>query len=303
MANAMNRRRFLAISAASAATSMAAPVLAATGARWRGIALGAPATMKLTGLSQQQARPVFQAVEAEIARLEQVFSLFREDSEVARLNRVGRVSMPSPDLLEVLSLCDRLHVATDGTFDPTIQPMWLALAQGQNLAAAQALTGWHNLQFDTSQVHLTRPGMAITLNGVAQGYITDRVAAVLRDRGLDNILIDVGEVAALGGRPDGQDWRAGIADPNGHLVHQITLRDRSLATSAPLGTVLDSSGTVGHILDPRPEQHVAKHLLVSVSADNAAVADGLSTALCLLEKSRATAAISAFAGARIEYLT
>lgn len=302
MANPLNRRRFLTLSAAAASVG-AFPAQAAQISRWRGTALGASASMILTGMPEAKAQAVFRAVEDEVARLEQVFSLYRETSEISRLNRDGRLSMPSPDLLDVLSLSARLHSATNGAFDPTVQPMWLALANGQDMAAAQAKTGWHHLRFDTGAVHLTRPGMAITLNGIAQGYVTDRVSALLRQRGLTNILIDIGEVAALGGRPDGTDWQAGIARPDGQIVHQIALRDRALATSAPLGTVLNDTGMIGHILDPRAGALSAKRSLVSVSADTAALADGLSTALCLMNQDQATAAIDGLPGTRLELFT
>lgn len=302
MANPLNRRRFLTISAAAASIA-AFPAQAAPVTRWRGAALGASASMILTGMTRAEAQPVFRAVEAEIVRLEQIFSLYRETSEISRLNRDGGLRMPSADLLDVLSLSSRLHSASEGAFDPTVQVMWLALANGRDGAAAQRATGWQHVRFDTAQVELTRPDMAITLNGIAQGYITDRVAALLRRRGLNNILIDMGEVAALGGRPDGTDWQAGIARPDGQVVHQIALRDRALATSAPLGTVLDGAGKVGHILDPRGAGIAAKRALVSASADTAALADGLSTALCLMTRDQAAATIDRLPGTRLELFT
>ncbi len=294
----LNRRRFLTISAAA----VAFPAQAAPPVRWSGRALGASASMILTGMTRIQAAPVFRAIEAEIARLEGIFSLYRQQSEISRLNAAGRLSMPSPDLLSVLSLSSRLHSATNGAFDPTVQPMWLALAQGQDMTEARRKTGWRHVDFDTGEVRLRRPGMAITLNGIAQGYITDRIAALLRGRGLENVLIDMGEIAALGGRPEGTDWQAGIARPDGQIVHQIALRDRALATSAPLGTVLQPGTELGHILDPRGGA-LAKRTLVSVSAEKAALADGLSTALCLMDSDEADGVVAAFSGARIEFIS
>lgn len=90
------------------------------------------------------------------------------------------------------------------------------------------------------------PGMALTLNGIAQGYIGDRVAALLEAEGLTDILIDTGEHRALGQMPGGGGWPARLAQGG------AALRNRALATSAPLGTVFDSEGRFGHILDPAP---------------------------------------------------
>lgn len=291
-----SRRRFLTIAASFAAL----PAQATEVVRWRGQALGAKASMTLTGLSTADAQPIFRAVEQELARLELIFSLYRDNSEISQLNRTGRLVAPSSELLDVLSLSGALHAATDGAFDPTVQPLWLALANGGDTAQARAAIGWENVRFDTGSVRLTRPGMALTLNGIAQGYITDRIAALLRRRGLGHLLIDMGEIVAVGGRTDGQDWEAGIATPENAIVHHVALRNRGLATSSPFGTGLAKDGTIGHIIDPAGTIRPAKQRLVSVSAPKAAVADGLSTACCLLDQVMSEAAVAKFPGAVIE---
>lgn len=296
----LNRRRFLVISAAfsmAATTAQAGEIL-----RWRGRALGAAASMTLTGLSQKQAQPVFRAVEQELVRLENIFSLYVPGSEIVRLNTIGRLANPSPEMLAVLSLSASLYRATSGAFDPTVQPVWLALAQNGDLARAQAAVGWDNVRFDTGEIRLMRPGMGLTLNGIAQGYITDRIVALLRGRGLENVLIDMGEIAAIGARPDGRGWQAGISQPDGQIVHLVSLRNRALATSAPYGTVLPVEGKLGHIVDPSNASARTKRELVSISAPQAAVADGLSTACCLLDKGMARSAVASFSGAEIELI-
>lgn len=299
MSAVLTRRRFLAISAAAAATpAAAAPAVV----RWRGRALGASATMVLTGVTRAEAAPVFRAVERELARLERIFSLYDPQSEIARLNRAGRLAHPSSDLLSVLTLSGRLNAATQGAFDPTIQPVWRALAEGRDPSGAARAVGWQNLELADHSVHFARPGMGLTLNGIAQGYITDRIAGLLRANGLTDLVIDMGEIAALGQRPDGRAWRAGIAGPEGAVLRQISLRDRALATSSPAGTAIGPGGASGHILDPRAPSGPPVHSTASVSADSAAVADGLSTALCLLHGEAAAAAVARFPGARIELL-
>ena len=90
--------------------------------------------------------------------------------------------------------------------------------------------------------------------------------------------------------------------PDGTLVHRIKLSDRALATSAPEGTLLDRETGIGHILDPRLRAAPPAHRLVSVSAQQAAIADGLSTAGCLLNEAELKQAIAAFPQARLETL-
>lgn len=306
----LSRRRFLAISAAAAALPAAA-CAARPVARWRGTALGAQASMTLVGLREAEAGGVFATVQAEIDRLEGLFSLYRRDSLLARLNAQGRLTDPPGDFLALLALSDRLHRATGGAFDPTIQPLWLlhAAAATENrrptvdkLSAARARCGWRHLEVSPRAVRFTRPGMALTFNGIAQGYIADRVAALLHDRGLHDVLVDMGEIAARGQRPDGTPWRAGISLPEGRIVREVRLSERCLATSAPLGTLLDPTGHIGHILDPRSGQPGGRWRLVSVAADEAALADGLSTACCLLSRGAITAALAAQPGTSLEAL-
>ncbi|MGF6861852.1 thiamine biosynthesis lipoprotein [Rhodobacteraceae bacterium MBR-64] len=291
------RRRFLTITAAA----LAVPSAAAAGdtARWAGFALGARASMTLAGITPLQARPVFARLEAEIARLERIFSLYRNDSALVRLNRTGRLRAPPHELLEVLTLAGALHDVSGGAFDPTVQPLWQALATGGDAVTARATLGWDGVRFDVDEARLLRPGMALTLNGIAQGYITDRIAALLRGQGLRDVLVDIGEVVALGRKPDGRPWQAGIATPARALVHRVALSDRALATSAPMGTMLAAGQ--GHILDP--QGHGPRHELVCVSAPRAALADGLSTALCLLDGRAGQSTIAHFDGAAVEYIT
>ncbi len=315
MPDRLTRRRFLSISASSAAVLALNPLAAIASqghqSRWYGQALGARVSMQLPGVSAKQARPVFKAVERELARLERVFSLFDGQSELSRLNAAGRLNAPSADLVSVLRLCDRLHSTSQGAFDPTIQPLWLLYAQAaqkgvsvdpKNEADARRRIGWTHVQFSAEEIRLQRPGMALSLNGIAQGYVTDQIAAVLRQHELTNVLIDMGEVAALGHRPDGPGWTVGVAMPDGTLINRIILKDRALATSSPFGTVLDAQGRMGHILDPRGSGRGPVHQLVSVSSQSAAVADGLSTAGCLMSHPELTLTIGSFPKTKLENL-
>lgn len=293
----LSRRRLLCISAALIA---AGPAAAATHtkAQWQGRAMGAPAHMVISGMNQNAAAPIFARIESELLRLEKIFSLFHPGSQLTQLNAMGHLAAPAPELLDVLSLSASLNAASKGAFDPTVQPVWQALALGQDIT--NPTIGWQYVTFDSSEVRLQRPGMALTLNGIAQGYITDRIADLLRAEGLTNVLLDMGEVAALGHRPDGKAWQVGVAAPDGDLRSKLTLSDRALATSAAAGTLVGEGQS--HILDPRTGLGAPATRLITVSAPKAALADGLSTALCLLPDASAATVVSQFSGAQLEYL-
>jgi thiamine biosynthesis lipoprotein len=297
----LSRRRFIAISAALAPTLLPRGLSAGPGLHVEtGMALGAKVTLRL--IHPDAPRLAARAM-AEIHRLEAIFSLYLQDSALCRLNRNGRLEAPPFELLECLGLAGAVHAASGGRFDPTVQPLWQAEAEavlrGQPLspderAAAAALIGWQDVVLGPSEISL-RPGMALTLNGIAQGFIADRVAALLAEAGLTRALIDTGEMRAL---PEG-DWPVRLASGD-----EIALRNRALATSEPLGMTFGGDGLTSHILDPRQARPVqAAWRSVSVSAPTAALADALSTAACLTAtRAEVLALCAAFPGTAVEAL-
>ncbi len=298
----ITRRRLIAISAAMALLPAAARAATGSARLWTGQALGARASIRL---DHPDGAAIAARVMAEIDRLEDILSLYRPESALARLNREGHLAAPPFELLDCLSLAGAVHRASGGRFDPTVQPLWAlwaeAAARGgrpdeKAVGAARAITGWDKVELDAAAITL-RPGMALTLNGIGQGYVADRVAALLEAEGLADILIDTGELRALGGKPDGGEWPVRL-----ETGERLALRQRALATSAPLGTTFDQAGQDGHILDPatgRPAP--AEWRAVSVSAPSAAIADALATAACLMPDRAAIRAMTGhFAGARLE---
>ena len=257
------------------------------------------------------AAEIARQVESEIARLEDIFSLYRAGSEISRLNHTGQLAHPSHEMLELLDLARLVHETTGGAFDPTVQTLWQLYARtaDENRAptdderrAAVLRVGWQNVHIGTRLVRFGRPGMALTLNGIAQGFIADRVAGLLSAHGLINVLIDTGEIKALGRRADGKPWHAGIVEPDGTPVVRRILTDRALATSSPLATLVDAARGTGHILDPRTGVPAATWRLSSVSARRAALADALSTAFCLMDQGAIDTALTHHPGARLEAL-
>lgn len=289
----LTRRRFMTITAT--ALALGATRAGATPQQvWTGQALGARASI---WLNHPDAAAIADRAAKEITRLEKIFSLYDQNAQLVQLNRTGRLDGPAPELLECLTLAGAVHDASGGLFDPTIQPLWALWAERASagtrptvseLTKVRGRGGWSDLRLDAAAITL-RPGMALTLNGIAQGYIADRVAALLGAEGLTNILIDTGEHRALGEMPEGGAWPVNLAQGG-----STTLRDRALATSAPLGTVFDAAGAFGHILHPiTGEPATSRWSGISISAPRAGLADALSTAACLVADRPAIDAILA----------
>ena len=283
----LSRRRFLTIAAAALATPAgAAPLL------WQGSGMGGTLSVRLDGLPPARALRLRARIGAEVEHIETLFSLHR-DSALTRLNRDGRLAHPAPAFLDLCELVGRIHAATGGVFDPTVQAIWQARVAGTGTAPV----GWDRVTVTAREIRLA-PGMALTFNGIAQGFAADRIAALLRAEGLVHVLIDLGELATLGPRADGGPWQAQVQGPDGAPLGRVALAGRALATSSPMGTRLPDGS--GHILHPAGGAPVWS--TVAISAPSAALADALSTAFCLMDRDGIGRSLTGLPDARCEVL-
>ncbi len=320
MSPIITRRRAITVLAAAAGV----PLLLHAGRadarliRWQGTTLGAPSTIQLYHHDEAKARAAIDAGLAELARLEAIFSVYRADTAISALNGDGKLDDAPPEFVELLTRKLELARIADGIYDPTIQPVWQlylrhftaasydpAGPSAKDMAAALALVGWRDVRVDGRRVAFARPGMGLTLNSGGQGYITDRVAAVLRAHGFVNMLVDMGEPRALSTKPDGSAWRIGIANPAdpSKAVAEIDVVDKCVATSGGYGTLFDPDGKFTHIIDPRTGSTAPAMLGVSVVAEDATTADGLSTAMVLAPPERRQAILRAAGGLKALYVT
>lgn len=272
--NMLSRRRLLSIAAcaALAGSSRNAPMPRLT---WQGVALGADVSITLEG-PEEVTRLALARARHEIEAYERRFSLFRSDSDLVLLNAKGILPDVDKRWRDLLGLCDQLYHATDGLFDPTIQPLWNAHAFGGDVNAARAAVGWRRVALPTGMRRGLRldAGQALSFNGIAQGAATDAVRESLKASGLTHVMIDIGETATLGG-----PWRIGLSDPTAGQFATLELTDMSVAVSSPTALQLDAK--TYHILHP---QRVLQPCWSSVAvvAHSAAIADGLSTAGCFM---------------------
>jgi FAD:protein FMN transferase len=281
--------------------------------RWEGVALGAPARITLAHGDIGAAADAVALCRAEIDRLEDIFSLHRPESELSRLNRDGALAAPSHDLVRLLGESRHYSRLSGGAFDATVQPLWALYARhfsdhpgssagppAAAIAAARRLVDYRRVSVAAERIGLARPGMAVTLNGIAQGYVTDRVAALLRDLGASHALAEVGEIAAIGGHPAGRPWRVARTLYAGQRrgPAAIELADLAVATSAGHGTRFDRAGRHHHLFDPASGASAATVAAVTVLAASATAADALSTALFVAPPARWQGLLRAGGGRR-----
>ena len=314
-ARRVSRRRFMRIAAGAAscgglallgpARSLKAEVAPAV---WRGIALGNLAGIEIRHPDADKSAALLETARAEIERLESILSLYRPSSALSQLNRDGILRDPPLDLVNVLAQAQHFGALSNGAFDVTVQPLWKVYADHFSVRGCdpagpgaklveQAATriDYRALEIEPSVLGLNRAGMAVTLNGIAQGYITDRIAELLRNEALDHVLVDLGEIRALGTRDRDQPWRAGIENPRDwqRILAEVPLADRALATSGGYGFQFDPAGRFHHIFDPHSGACPHRYASVSVVASDATTADALATACNLLPVDTAAALLKA----------
>ena len=265
---------------------------------WRGIALGSGAELRLFGVERKQAEMLVNKVLAEVSRLEKIFSLYRDDSLISRLNREGRLKNPPSDFLQLLSISRDIHQLTQGAFDPSIQPLWNLYADyfrrnpktetppsERSIKDTLKLVDFNKVYFDTKEIRFAQKGMGLSLNGIAQGYITDKVVELLKQQGVTQALIDMGEIYGFD-NANRREWNVSIRNPDqeDQILITIAMKNQAFATSGGYGTVMDEAGKFTHLFDPRTGGSQPRYKSMSVMAESAAVADAFSTAFSIMDE-------------------
>jgi thiamine biosynthesis lipoprotein len=304
MTGTISRRRFVRISAAAAGLGLlpsGRPARAgAEPVTWRGRMLGAVATMEIHHDDRSEAERLVAVAAAEARRLERQFSLYLADSALVELNRTGILIGPAPDMVDLLSIAQHYSELTGGLFDVTVQPLWdlytshFAQKNPDPVGPAPAAIKDALLRVGSSRLTVKRDriatprGMAVTLNGIAQGYVTDKIVELLQSRGVSHSLVDMGETRAIGSRPNGRPWEVGVADPDmaGRMEAVLPIIDRAVSTSGAYGFRFDPEGRLNHLFDPRTGGCANLYRSVTTVSRRATAADALSTAFSLMPEER-----------------
>lgn len=243
-------------------------------------AFGTVISLQIQAESDLQAKAALDEAISEIRHIEAVMSLYDPESQVWRLNVSGYLPNPDQKLVEVLQHAVWTSKLTQGAFDITVQPLWQALF-GQN-APQPPLPDYAKISMSSSEISFQVPGMAITLNGIAQGYAADRVMTCLKRHGISSAMIDTGELARAGRREG--SGQVAIQHPRvpGQAVGHLHLDDGFVATSGDYSAPRSDDFAQNHILDPRTGLSPTELSSVTVLAPSGIQADALSTAFMVM---------------------
>jgi len=257
--------------------------------------MGTLVTISAVHPDVEAARGMVAATFDEMERLEGLLSRHRAGTPIWRLNETGVVRAPPREVLEVVRTGLDYSTLTGGAFDITIAPLLNLYNSSfsqtgvapspEDVRRALALVGFRHVQASEREIAFEKPGMAVTLDGIAKGYIVDRAVEVLRQLGAERVLVNAGGDIASAGEPLEDDaWRIGLQDPrvaDGSLG-TIGLRGEAVATSGDYVQYLTPDMSLHHIIDPRTGSSPAHASGVSVVAPSAMAADALSTATLVL---------------------
>ena len=262
---------------------------------WQGIALGSPAEITIYHPNQKEAEDILSEGHKKLVQLENLFSLYKENSQLSMLNKNGYLENPHPDMSTLLNLSKKYAEMTNGAFDVTVQPLWNLYNEAfiktnkppleSEIEKTLSLVDWRSISVSKNLINYEKEGMSSTLNGIAQGYITDKISEHLINSGINNTLVQLGEYRGIGDHPDGRPWRLLLSNPeHTDSIGEIEFTNAAVATSAGLGTPFDLSGKYHHIFDPKNGYNANNYLQVSVTSKTAAEADALATAFLILNR-------------------
>ena len=249
-------------------------------------ALGSEIEITVLHADEEVARKALNAAFEELETVESVMSVYRPQSQISRLNREGSISNPHPYFVSCMTAALDVSKRSDGAFDCTVQPLWdlytaakknSALPTDAQIEATRKLVDWKKIECSDTQIKLADKGMAITFNGIGQGFAADRCAEALKKHGIEHALVNAGEIRALSDKGNSTPWSVGIQHPRNPdaYIALAKLDGLCLATSGDYATTFTPDFVYNHIFDPATGRSPLIFSSVSIIADNATYADAL----------------------------
>jgi len=254
-----------------------------------------------------------------VDQLESQLTVYRDDSEISRLNETAHLQnvKVEPRLFALLEQAAEISRETDGAYDVTSGPLskvWGFYRRDGHMPGESELkdvmhcVGMQNIDFASGKntIRFRRPGLEINLGSIGKGYALDRMCEQLIAGGIENFLLHGGNSSVLargrsqasevrrqeaGNNNHGNGWCIGLRHPMfpERRIGEILLRNRAVGTSGS-GTqfFIHEGRRYGHILDPRTGWPVEGTLSTTVAAPTAAEADALATAFYVMGRNNAT---------------
>jgi thiamine biosynthesis lipoprotein len=268
------------------------------------LAMGTFVAMTAIHPSRDEAEHAIGLAFAEMDRLSELLTHYHDRSAVGTFNRDGKLADIPVEMQELLGRSMYFNKLTGGTFDVTVKPLIdlykNSFAAGKipsdvEIDKTLPLVGANKLRFANNTVSFGQEHMGITLDGIAKGYIVDRISDVLRTNGVTNHLINAGgDIRTHGSAERGKAWTVAVQDPKktSHYPDILQMRDGAIATSGDYEIYYDQEKLFHHIVDSKTGH--SPHLLSSVTVTAPCVmdADALATSLIIMPEQDGLALIN-----------
>lgn len=260
--------------------------------------MGSPCEIQLYAGTNAEAQRAISAVVADVERLEQLYSRYRDSSLLSSINRVaatgGSIAVDS-ETAGLLNYAATCFGQSEGLFDITsgvLRRAWNfasgCLPDPARIESLLTTVGWDKVRWEPPVLSFPVTGMELDFGGIVKEYAADRAATICRENGVRSGMINLGgDISIVGPRPDGDAWRIGLRHPRsqGDVMRTLWLHSGGLASSGDYERCVVVEGVrYGHILNPRsgwPVRHLAA---VSVVADFCVIAGSASTIAMLKEE-------------------
>ena len=257
----------------------------------------------------------------ELRRLDAMMTTWTDDSEVSKINAAAgkKAVAVSAETFAVIERAVDISRRSKGVFDITVgafQGLWKfdedrdgTIPEPAAVRERVKLVGWKQIALDRKKrtVKLKKPGMKITLGGIAKGYAVDRAAKLLWDAGFSDFILQAGGDMFVSGKKGDQPWVVGIRDPRGTRDATFAIapiEDRSFSTSGDYERAVVLDGVrYHHILDPRTGQPAKASRSVTVMAKDAFTADAWSKVFFILGAERAMKLVESLDGVEAVFVT
>jgi FAD:protein FMN transferase len=259
--------------------------------------------VKVTAWTADDARAdvAISAVFSEFDRLDDLMSVWKSGSDIARLNNAaGERAVPvSADTREVLRIARQVSEQTDGAFDVTfaaLSGLWKfdyqdkdgTVPSRQEIAKRLPLVNYRDLVVEdgAGTARLRRMGMRVNLGGIGKGYAVDRGVEILRRSGFRDFMIQAGGDMYVSGKRGDRAWRLGIRDPRGpadRIFATLDLTNGTFSTSGDYERFFIKDGRrYHHIIDLRVGEPATKCRSVTLVTERAVIADALAKGVFIL---------------------
>ena len=249
-------------------------------------------------------------IEKTLAEVDTSLSPFNEKSVITHVNKNEAVTLDD-HFITVFRLSSEIYKDTEGAFDITVAPLVNAWGFGfkngitpdcHAIDSLMQFVGFDKVKLQDGKIIKTDDRLMLDCSAIAKGYGVDAVARLLKSKGIDNYMVEIGgEIVASGENPKGAPWRIGVSKPDDDSVNVsneiqgiINISNRAMATSGNYRNFYYKGGKkYAHTIDPKtgcPVQHSI--LSATVVSDECAKADAYATAFMVMGLDKAKAVLA-----------